>query len=78
MTSKNLRTSNRKFRPFRQNCRFFPFAMPLFFPTQSYLLTVGRESSVKMINDVQQSDGMLVVLTQRDKRVDCAGPGGPL
>src|SRR5207244_6246374 len=38
-------------------------------------LPVGRESSVKLINDVQQGDGMLVVLTQRDKRVDAPGPG---
>src|SRR5213596_3670048 len=37
-------------------------------------LPVGRESSVKLINDVQQGDGMLVVLTQRDKKVDSPGP----
>src|SRR5262245_36413914 len=37
-------------------------------------LPVGRESSVKLISDVQQGDGMLVVLTQRDKRVDSPGP----
>src|SRR6267142_2238058 len=37
-------------------------------------LTVGRESSVRLINDVQQGDGMLVVLTQRDKRVDSPVP----
>src|SRR5438445_13625384 len=37
-------------------------------------LTVGREASVKLINDVQQGDGMLVVLTQRETRVDAPGP----
>src|SRR6185295_9638613 len=40
------------------------------FPNAVIPLTVGRESSVRLINDVQQQDGMLVVLTQRDKRVD--------
>src|SRR6476660_9544054 len=44
------------------------------FPIAVIPLTVGRESSVKLINDVQQGDGMLVVLTQRDKRVDTPGP----
>jgi hypothetical protein len=33
-------------------------------------LTVGHESLVKLINDVQQQDGILEVLTQGDKRVD--------
>jgi len=40
------------------------------FPNAVIPLTVGRESSVRLINDVQQRDGMLVVLTQRDKRID--------
>jgi ATP-dependent Lon protease len=44
------------------------------FPNAVIPLTVGRESSVKLINDVQQRDGMLLVLTQRDKRVDAPGP----
>src|SRR5436309_5949897 len=44
-------------------------------PTAVIPLPVGRESSVRLINDVQQGDGMLVVLTQRDKRVDAPGPG---
>ena len=40
------------------------------FPHAVIPLTVGRETSVKLINEVQQGNGMLVVLTQRDKRVD--------
>ena len=48
--------------------------MRVIFPHAVIPLTVGRESSVKLINDVQQGDGMLVVLTQRDKRVDSPGP----
>src|SRR5438552_17833647 len=51
-----------------------PVRDAVIFPNAVTPLTVGRESSVKLINDVQQSDGMLVVLTQRDKRVDTPGP----
>jgi ATP-dependent Lon protease len=51
-----------------------PVRDAVIFPNAVIPLTVGRESSVKLINDVQQSDGMLVVLTQRDKRVDTPGP----
>src|SRR2546423_8195992 len=52
-----------------------PVRDAVIFPNAVIPLTVGRESSVKLINDVQQADGMLVVLTQRDKRVDAPGPG---
>src|ERR1041385_1301441 len=51
-----------------------PVRDAVIFPNAVIPLTVGRETSVKLINDVQQSDGMLVVLTQRDKRVDSPGP----
>src|SRR5262249_36270921 len=51
-----------------------PVRDAVIFPHAVTPLTVGRESSVKLINDVQQSDGMLVVLTQRDKRVDSPTP----
>src|SRR5262247_3008393 len=51
-----------------------PVRDAVIFPNAVIPLTVGRESSVKIINDVQQGDGMLVVLTQRDKRVDTPGP----
>src|SRR5262252_4578866 len=51
-----------------------PVRDAVIFPNAVIPLTVGRESSVKLINDVQQSDGMLVVLTQRDKHVDSPSP----
>src|SRR5438034_1390845 len=51
-----------------------PVRDAVIFPNAVIPLTVGRESSVKLINDVQQGAGMLVVLTQRDKRVDTPGP----
>src|SRR5437763_5366787 len=51
-----------------------PVRDAVIFPNAVIPLTVGRESSVKLINDVQQGDGMLVVLTQRDKKVDSPGP----
>src|SRR6266566_9926577 len=51
-----------------------PVRDAVIFPHAVIPLTVGRESSVKLINDVQQGNGMLVVLTQRDKRVDSPGP----
>ncbi len=51
-----------------------PVRDAVIFPNAVTPLTVGRESSVKLINDVQQRDGMLVVLTQRDKRVDSPAP----
>src|SRR5216110_1883817 len=52
-----------------------PVRDAVIFPHAVIPLTVGREASVRLINDVQQGDGMLVVLTQRDKRVDAPGPG---
>src|SRR4026209_425769 len=52
-----------------------PVRDAVIFPHAVIPLTVGRESSVKLINDVQQLNGMLVVLTQRDKHVDTPGPG---
>jgi ATP-dependent Lon protease len=51
-----------------------PVRDAVIYPNAVIPLNVGRESSVKLINDVQQGDGMLVVLTQRDKRVDAPGP----
>src|SRR4030095_6819736 len=51
-----------------------PVRDAVIFPNAVIPLTVGRESSVKLINDVQQSDGMLVVLAQRDKRLDSPAP----
>src|SRR5262245_12701503 len=51
-----------------------PVRDAVIFPNAVIPLNVGRESSVKLINDVQQGDGMLVVLTQRDKRVDSPAP----
>src|SRR5438105_4013313 len=52
-----------------------PVRDAVIFPHAVIPLTVGRDTSVKLINDVQQGDGMIVVLTQRDKRVDTPGPG---
>src|ERR1041384_7465567 len=51
-----------------------PVRDAVIFPNAVIPLTVGREASVKLINDVQHGDGMLVVLTQRDKRVDTPAP----
>ena len=51
-----------------------PVRDAVIFPNAVIPLNVGRDSSVKLINDVQQGDGMLVVLTQRDKRVDAPAP----
>src|SRR5687767_284990 len=51
-----------------------PVRDAVIFPNAVIPLTVGRESSVRIVNDVQQGDGMLVVLTQRDKRVDTPAP----
>jgi ATP-dependent Lon protease len=66
---------------FNQRIQTIPEELPILpvrdaviFPNAVIPLTVGRESSVKLINDVQQRDGMLVVLTQRDKRVDSPAP----
>src|SRR4026207_2077458 len=51
-----------------------PVRDAVIFPNAVIPLNVGRESSVRLINDVQQGDGMLVVLTQRDKKVDAPVP----
>src|ERR1700704_176850 len=62
---------------FNQRIQTIPDELPILpvrdaviFPNAVIPLTVGRESSVRLINEVQQRDGMLAVLTQRDKRVD--------
>ena len=51
-----------------------PVRDAVIFPNAVIPLTVGRETSVKLITEVQQGSGMLVVLTQRDKRVDSPSP----
>ncbi len=51
-----------------------PVRDAVIFPNAVMPLTVGREMSVKLITEVQQGSGMLVVLTQRDKKVDSPGP----
>jgi ATP-dependent Lon protease len=51
-----------------------PVRDAVIFPHAVIPLTVGREASVKLINEVQQGDGLLVVLTQRDKKVDTPSP----
>src|SRR5215471_3131153 len=51
-----------------------PVRDAVIFPHAVIPLTVGREASVRLVNEVQQGSGMLVVLTQRDKRVDSPGP----
>src|SRR4029079_8818780 len=65
---------NQRIQTIPEELAILPVRDAVVFPNAVIPLTVGRESSVKLINDVQQNDGMLVVLTQRDKRVDSPGP----
>ena len=51
-----------------------PVRDAVIFPHAVIPLTVGREGSVKLINDIQKGAGMLLVMTQRDKRVDDPTP----
>ena len=51
-----------------------PLRDAVIFPTAVMPLTVGRESSVQLVNDVQDSNGLLAVLTQRDKSTEAPGP----
>ena len=51
-----------------------PVRDTVIFPTAVMPLTVGRERSVRLINDVQKGDGLLAVLTQRDKEVEAPDP----
>ena len=51
-----------------------PVRDTVIFPTAVMPLTVGRERSVRLINDVQEGDGLLAVLTQRDKNVESPDP----
>src|ERR1051326_3426325 len=51
-----------------------PVRDAVIFPNAVIPLTVGREASVKLINDVQHADGMLVVRTQRDERGAAPAP----
>jgi len=61
---------NQRIQTIPEELAILPVRDAVVFPNAVIPLTVGRESSVRLINDVQQRDGMLVVLTQRDKRVD--------
>jgi len=61
---------NQRIQTIPDELAILPVRDQVVFPNAVIPLTVGRESSVKLINEVQQRDGMLVVLTQRDKRVD--------
>ncbi|HLQ77232.1 MAG TPA: endopeptidase La [Terriglobia bacterium] len=61
---------NQRIQTIPDELAILPVRDAVIFPNAVIPLTVGRESSVRLINDVQQRDGMLVVLTQRDKRVD--------
>ena len=51
-----------------------PLRDAVIFPTAVMPLTVGRDSSVRLINDVQEGDGLLAVLTQREKTVEAPQP----
>ena len=51
-----------------------PLRDAVIFPTAVMPLTVGRESSVHLVNEVQDGDGLLAVLTQRDKSIEAPGP----
>ncbi len=51
-----------------------PVRDTVIFPTAVMPLTVGRDRSVRLINDVQDGDGLLAVVTQRDKEVESPGP----
>ncbi len=50
-----------------------PLRDAVIFPTAVMPLTVGRESSVQLVNEVQDSNGLLAVLTQRDKTIEVPG-----
>jgi ATP-dependent Lon protease len=65
---------NQRIQTIPEELAILPVRDAVIFPNAVIPLTVGRESSVKLINDVQQRDGMVVVLTQRDKRVDAPAP----
>ena len=51
-----------------------PLRDAVIFPTAVMPLTVGRESSVHLVNEVQDGDCLLAVLTQRDKSIEAPSP----
>ena len=51
-----------------------PVRDTVIFPTAVMPLTVGRQSSVQLINEVQGGDALLAVLTQRDKATESPSP----
>ncbi len=63
-----------KIRSIPDELPILPLRDAVIFPTAVMPLTVGRERSVQLINEVQESDGLLAVLTQRDKEVENPGP----
>ena len=50
-----------------------PLRDTVIFPTAVMPLTVGRESSVQLVNEVQDQNGLLAVVTQLDKTVETPG-----
>ena len=50
-----------------------PLRDTVIFPTAVMPLTVGRESSVQLVNEVQDRNGLLAVVTQRDKTIETPG-----
>jgi ATP-dependent Lon protease len=64
----------------RQKIEMIPEELPILplrdtviFPTAVMPLTVGRESSIQLVNAVQGGNGFLAVVTQRDKSVEAPG-----
>ena len=70
----DLEAIRKKIQSIPDEVPILPLRDSVIFPTAVMPLTVGRESSVQLINDVQDGDGLLAVLTQRDKSVDAPGP----
>ena len=64
----------RKIQSIPDQLPILPLRDAVIFPTAVMPLTVGRESSVRLVNEVQDGDGLLAVLTQRDKTVEAPTP----
>src|SRR5512133_621192 len=47
-----------------------PLRNSVFFPRQVMPLTVGRESSIKVIEEATQAEGLLVIVAQTDEGVE--------
>ena len=55
---------------FRLKYPFFPFEIRYYFPGVVLPITVGRDKSIKAVNDAYKTDKLIGVVAQKDSNVE--------